>query len=241
LVKLHVNVDHVATLREARKTSEPDPVYAALIAEQAGAAGITAHLREDRRHIQDRDIRLLREMVQTRLNLEMGATDEMVGIALKQRPDLCTLVPEKRQEVTTEGGLDLVGNKTTLGPKIKELKAAGIRVSLFIDPAPEQIACARDLGADDIEMHTGEYANAKNAAAQAKELARLVKGAKLGGSMGLGINAGHGLTYFNIGPIAALVGLAELNIGHSIMARAFYVGVAQAVKEMIGLIEKYQA
>lgn len=234
---LHVNVDHVATVREARKTTEPDPVYAALMAEQAGASGITIHLREDRRHAQDRDIKLVRETIQTKMNLEMAATDEMIKIAVETQPDIVTIVPEKREEVTTEGGLNCIGYAESLKGKIKTLKDAGIQVALFIDPENDQIEMARKLGADDIELHTGEYANAKNEAEQEKQLERLIKGAEYGHSLGLKINAGHGLTYFNIKPILRIPHLAELNIGHSIIARSIYVGITQAVQEMLELMK----
>lgn len=233
---LHVNVDHVATIREARKTTEPDPVYAALQAEQAGAVGITVHLREDRRHIQDRDLRLIRELVQTKINFEMAATDEMVGIALQIKPAIVTLVPEKREEVTTEGGLDCVSQADMLRPKIADLKEAGIRTSLFIDPDYSQIDMARKLDADDIELHTGEYANAQTDKERESQLQRLEKAAIHGYGIGLQINAGHGLTYFNVEPVAALPHIEELNIGHSIIARAVYVGIQQAVRDMNELI-----
>lgn len=234
---LHVNVDHVATVREARKTTEPDPVYAALMAEQAGASGITIHLREDRRHAQDRDIKLVRETIQTKMNLEMAATDEMVDIAIETKPDIVTIVPEKREEVTTEGGLDCITHANSLREKIKRLKDVGIQVALFIDPENNQIEMAKKLEADDIELHTGEYANAKSDSEQQKQLERLIKGAEYGHSLGLKINAGHGLTYFNIKPILRIPHLAELNIGHSIIARSIYVGIKDAVKEMLELIE----
>lgn len=233
---LHVNVDHVATIREARKTSEPDPVYAALQAEQAGAAGITIHLREDRRHIQDRDLRLIRELVQTKVNFEMAATEEMVRIAIQTDPEIVTLVPEKREEVTTEGGLDCISNASTLKTRIGDLKNAGIRVSLFIDPDTNQINMAKELGADDIELHTGEYANARSDEQGAKQLARLENASIHGHDIGLQINAGHGLTYFNVEPVAALPHVEELNIGHSIIARSVYVGIQQAVRDMLELI-----
>ena len=233
---LHVNVDHVATIREARKTSEPDPVYAALQAEQAGAAGITIHLREDRRHIQDRDLRLIRELVQTKVNFEMAATEEMVRIAIQTDPEIVTLVPEKREEVTTEGGLDCIANASTLKSRIGDLKNAGIRVSLFIDPDTNQINMAKELGADDIELHTGEYANARSDEQRAKQLARLENASIHGHDIGLQINAGHGLTYFNVEPVAALPHVEELNIGHSIIARSVYVGIQQAVRDMLELI-----
>ncbi|OGH02143.1 MAG: pyridoxine 5'-phosphate synthase [Candidatus Lambdaproteobacteria bacterium RIFOXYD1_FULL_56_27] len=233
---LHVNVDHIATLRQARRTIEPDPVYGALVAEQAGARGITVHLREDRRHIQDRDVEVLRQVVQTKLNLEMAGTDEMVKKALSVRPEICTLVPEKREEVTTEGGLNLLGQMEHLSEVIARLQGVGIRVSLFIDPVDAQIEAAKTLKADDIELHTGEYAHAKELEGRAFQLKRLQEGARLGQELGLQVNAGHGLTYFNVGPVAKIVGLKELNIGHSIIARSVYVGMAAAVREMIALI-----
>jgi len=235
---LHINVDHIATLRQARQTTEPDPVYGALIAEQAGAQGITVHLREDRRHIQDRDVDVLRQVLQTKMNLEMAATDDMVKIAVKTKPEICTLVPEKREEVTTEGGLNLIGNEAPLQPKIQALQQAGIRVSLFIDPDPDQIKLAKTLGAEDIELHTGEYANSREEQETERQLGRLQKGAELAHQLGLKVNAGHGLTYFNIGPIARLPHIQELNIGHSIIARSAYVGLKVAVQEMSQLIEQ---
>lgn len=233
---LHVNVDHVATIREARKTTEPDPVYAALQAEQAGASGITVHLREDRRHIQDRDLRLISELVQTKLNFEMAATDEMVKIALKIKPAIVTLVPEKREEVTTEGGLDCIALASQLKDKILTLKDAGIRVSLFVDPDTDQLDMVKQLQGDDVELHTGEYANAATEIERDGQLARLEAAAIYGHEIELGINAGHGLTYFNVEPIAALPFVEELNIGHSIIGRSVYVGIQKAVREMLELI-----
>ncbi len=233
---LHVNVDHVATVREARKTIEPDPVYAALQAEQAGASGITIHLREDRRHIHDKDLRLVNELVQTKINFEMAATDEMIAIAQEIKPAIVTLVPEKREEVTTEGGLDCIAQEKHLTEKIARLKKAGIRVSLFIDPDIDQIDMSKKMDADDIELHTGEYANAKTDEEIAIQLSRLEKAAIHGHKIGLKINAGHGLTYFNVKPVAELPHVEELNIGHSIIARSVYVGIQQAVKEMLELI-----
>ncbi len=233
---LHVNVDHVATVREARKTIEPDPVYAALQAEQAGASGITIHLREDRRHVQDRDLRLVSQLVQTKVNFEMAATDEMVAIAQEISPAIVTLVPEKREEVTTEGGLDCISQEKQLAEKISHLKKAGIRVSLFIDPDVDQINMAKKINADDIELHTGEYANAKADEEITAQLSRLEKAAIHGHNIGLKINAGHGLTYFNVKPVATLPHVEELNIGHSIIARSVYVGIQQAVREMLELI-----
>lgn len=233
---LHVNVDHVATIREARKTTEPDPVYAALQAEQAGAAGITVHLREDRRHIHDRDLRLISELVQTKVNFEMAATDEMVKIALETKPAIVTLVPEKREEVTTEGGLDCILLADQLRDKITALKDAGIRVSLFVDPDIGQLDAVKELQGDDVELHTGEYANAQTDAERDEQLVRLEAAAIHGHEIGLGINAGHGLTYFNVEPVAALPYIEELNIGHSIIGRSVYVGIQKAVREMLELI-----
>lgn len=235
---LHVNIDHIATIREARKTNEPDPVYAAFMAEQSGASGITIHLREDRRHIQDRDLKLIRQTVQTTLNLEMAATEEMVNIALETKPNIVTLVPEKREEVTTEGGLDCVGQEESLKKHIERLTEAGIRVSLFIDPEQNQIDTSKRLGAQDIELHTGEYANATTEEEREKQLKRLQEGGAYAHKQGLGVNAGHGLTYFNIKPILTIPHLKELNIGHSIISRSTCVGLPQAVKDMLALIEE---
>jgi pyridoxine 5-phosphate synthase len=236
-MKLGVNIDHIATLREARHTNEPDPVSAALIAERAGADGITAHLREDRRHIQDRDIEILRRVITTRLNLEMGIAEEIVAIALKINPDQVTLVPERRQEITTEGGLDVIKEVARLAPVIEEFRAAKIRVSLFIDPALEQIAASAKLGAEFVEFHTGAYANSGNdEIAAARELAILRDGIAAAGAVGLRVNAGHGLTYHNVAPIAALKQIEELNIGHSIISRAVFTGLEEAVRTMKKLI-----
>ncbi len=233
---LQVNVDHVATLRQARQTIEPDPVDAALQAEQAGAQGITIHLREDRRHIQDRDLAVMRQMAQTRLNLEMGATDEMIEIACKVKPDMVTLVPEKREEVTTEGGLEVVSQVEFLKKQVSRLQAGGMEVSLFIDPEADQIKMSAQVGAQAVELHTGEYANAISEEARQTELSRLIQGSEEAYALGLQVNAGHGLTYFNIQPIAGLPYLNELNIGHSIVSRSIYVGMTQAVREMLELI-----
>lgn len=235
MAKLGVNVDHVATLRQARGGKEPDPVAAAVIAELAGADGITVHLREDRRHIQDRDVMLLRRTVQTHLNLEMAATDEMVAIALKVQPDYVTLVPEKRQELTTEGGLDVIRNRQSLTTRIELLRQAGIIVSLFVDPDLEQLkACAR-VKADFIEIHTGTYCDARGQD-QAAELLKLEQAIRAGKRLGLGVNAGHGLNYRNIRPVLALGDVEEFNIGHSIISRAVLVGLDQAVREMADLV-----
>ena len=236
MIILGVNIDHVATIRQARKTFEPDPVEAAFIAEKAGALCITVHLREDRRHIQDRDVRILRQTVQTKLNLEMASSDEIVSIALDIKPDKVTLVPEKRQELTTEGGLDIVKSYDRLRKVVKEFKKNNIAVSLFIDPEKEQIQASADCGSDFIELHTGEYANAKSDEIREQELARLIETAHYAIEKGLLVNAGHGLTYFNVQQILNIPGLKELHIGHSIVSRAVIVGMDQAVREMIKII-----
>jgi len=234
--ELMVNIDHVATLREARGTSYPDPVHAAGIAEMAGASGIIVHLREDRRHIKDRDVIILRKVIKTRLNLEMAATDEMVGIALDILPDMITLVPEKREELTTEGGLDAAGLADRLGKVVEAVKRKGIKVSLFIDPEEEQILAAAALKADMIEIHTGAYSDAKTAESRREELKKVVRSAARGKELGLGVNGGHGLHYHNVKEIAVIPGIDELSIGHSIIARAVFVGLDQAVRDMIRLI-----
>ncbi len=236
-VRLGVNIDHIATLRQARGTPYPEPVEAALLAEKAGADGITAHLREDRRHIQDRDVRLLREMIHTRLNLEMAVTDEMVAIACRIRPDACCLVPEKREELTTEGGLDVVGQFDRVKAACQRLAEAGIEVSLFIDPDPEQIEAAARTGAPVVELHTGRYADL-GGEAQLEELERLKKAARLGDGLGLQVNAGHGLHYHNVEPIVRIGEIVELNIGHAIVARAVITGLAAAVAEMKRIIRQ---
>ncbi len=229
---LGVNIDHIATIRQARRTVEPDPVAAAVLAELAGADGITVHLREDRRHIQDRDVRLLRQTVRTHLNLEMAATDEMVAIALDVAPDYVTLVPEKRQEVTTEGGLDIVGQLDRMRSIVVQLQERGMPVSLFIDADPAQIEASAAIQAQFIELHTGTYAEAKDEYSRAKELEVLAAGCKLAIAAGLRVNAGHGLTYWNVYPVACLEGMEELNIGHTIISRAALVGMERAVREM---------
>lgn len=236
MARLGVNVDHVATVRQARGTKEPDPVTAAALAELAGAEGVTVHLREDRRHIQDRDVEILRQTVQSRLNLEMAATDEMVAIALRLRPDCVTLVPEKRQELTTEGGLDVLGQSEHLRPRIAAMQAVGIVVSLFVDPERKQIEAASHVGADFIEIHTGCYCEAVNPESQELELAKIAEAIRVGNQCGLRVNAGHGLNYRNIAPIVALGGIEEYNIGHSIVSRAVLVGMERAVREMVELI-----
>jgi pyridoxine 5-phosphate synthase len=232
MVSLGVNIDHVATVRQARRAVEPDPVAAAVLAELGGADGITVHLREDRRHIQDRDVHVLRETVRTHLNLEMAATAEMVAIALQVKPNYVTLVPEKRTEVTTEGGLDVVVGLGTIGQAVERLQAVGIPVSLFIDPTAEQIKASAQVGAKFIELHTGRYADAHNEVERAKELVFLASATEQALALGLRVNAGHGLTYWNVAPVARLAGMEELNIGHSIIARAVLVGLERAVGEM---------
>jgi pyridoxine 5-phosphate synthase len=221
---LGVNIDHIATIRQARRGVEPDPVAAAVIAELAGADGITVHLREDRRHIQDRDVRILRQTVRTHLNLEMAATDEMVKIALEIKPDYVTLVPEKREEVTTEGGLDIVGQCDRLTQIVSQLQSADIPVSLFVDPDIDQLEASAQTGAKFVELHTGTYANATTAKTQQQELEVLQVGGARAIALGLRLNAGHGLTYWNTKPVAAIPGMEELNIGHSIISRAALVG-----------------
>ncbi|GAB4218144.1 MAG: pyridoxine 5'-phosphate synthase [Synechococcales cyanobacterium] len=232
MLTLGVNIDHVATLRQARQTVEPDPVAAAVLAELGGADGITVHLREDRRHIQDRDVTLLRQTVRTHLNLEMAATPEMVTFACQCRPDYVTLVPERRQEVTTEGGLDVAGQPERMADVVAELQGSGIPVSLFIDPDPAQILAAARSQARWIELHTGTYAEAKTEAEQHHHLQALQKATRQALDLGIRVNAGHGLTYWNVRPVAAIPGMEELNIGHSILSRAVLVGLERAVREM---------
>jgi pyridoxine 5-phosphate synthase len=232
LPTLGVNIDHIATIRQARRTVEPDPVMAAVLAELAGADGITVHLREDRRHIQDRDVRVLRQTVRTHLNLEMAATDEMVAIALDVKPDYVTLVPEKREEVTTEGGLEIVKQVDRIAHIVTQLQSADIPVSLFIDADPAQIDASHAVGAKFIELHTGRYAEAKSEVARAQELNDLATGCARAIAAGLRVNAGHGLTYWNVYPVAQLPGMEELNIGHTIISRAALVGLERAVREM---------
>jgi pyridoxine 5-phosphate synthase len=232
LPRLGVNVDHVATVRQARKASYPDPVHAAVLAELGGAAQITIHLREDRRHIQDRDLELLRKTVTTRLNLEMAATAEMMRVAFDARPDMVTLVPERRQEVTTEGGLDVNANKDALKRFIAELKSAEIAVSLFIDPDLEQVQTSSRIGADAVELHTGRFCDAKTRDVREEEHRRLVNAAKAATKTKLRCYAGHGIHYDNVGAIASITEIEELNIGHAIVARAILVGMERAVREM---------
>ncbi|WP_033569554.1 pyridoxine 5'-phosphate synthase [Dickeya undicola] len=235
---LGVNIDHIATLRNARGTAYPDPVQAAFVAEQAGADGITVHLREDRRHITDRDVRLLRQTIQTRMNLEMAVTDEMLAIACELKPHFCCLVPEKRQEVTTEGGLDVAGQLGRITAAVTQLRQAGIQVSLFIDADHGQIDAAVASGAPYIEIHTGAYADAENDAARQQEFERIREAATYAAGRGIKVNAGHGLTYHNVQPIAALPEMHELNIGHAIIGRAVMSGLPSAVAEMKTLMRE---
>jgi len=232
MIRLGVNIDHVATVRQARRSHEPDPVAAAIFATLGGADGITVHLREDRRHIQDRDVFLLRETVRTRLNLEMATADEIVGIALKAKPDEATLVPEKREELTTEGGLDVIATESATRAAIDKLKAAGIHVSLFIDPDPRQVDRSKKLGADAIEFQTASYSEATGAAAIAAELVKLEAASAHAASLGLHVHMGHGLNYFNVKPVIRIPAVEELNIGHAIVSRATLVGMERAVREM---------
>ena len=236
-IELGINIDHVATVRQARRAPYPDPVHAALLAEQAGADNITLHLREDRRHIQDRDVHALRPLLLTRMNLEMGLTDEMVGIAIAVKPHDCCLVPEKRQEITTEGGLEVAGDIDRVTAGVKKLSAAGIRVALFIAPDLAQIEAAKRSGAQVVELHTGTYAEATGSA-QARELERLSTAAKRASNLGLDVHAGHGLTYHNVTPVAAIPEIVELNIGHCIIARAIFSGLEAAVRDMKALMQE---
>lgn len=236
MAQLGVNIDHVATIREARKTNEPDPVWAAALAEMGGADCITIHLREDRRHIQDRDVRLIRETTTVKLNLEMAWSPDIVQIAIDTKPDQVTLVPEKREEVTTEGGLDLLGHRQTAAQTIERLADAGIEVSLFLDAEPEQIALAASLQAHAVELHTGPYALARNRDTLDREISKLRAAGKQIGDLNMTLNAGHGLTYRNVKPIAQLENMNELNIGHSIVSRAVFVGLTEATRAMKELI-----
>jgi pyridoxine 5-phosphate synthase len=234
--ELGVNIDHVATLRQARRTYEPDPVHAAVLCELAGADGITIHLREDRRHIQDRDLAVLRQTVTIKLNLELAASSEIVEIACRTRPDQATLVPEKREEITTEGGLDVAAHRAAVAEAVQRLRAAGIYVSLFLDPDPRQIELAKELEADAVELHTGQYALAKGAA-QGEQLGSLIEAGKLIRRLGLGLHAGHGLNYHNVHAVAQIDDMHELNIGHAIVSRAVMVGMERAVREMKELMK----
>ena len=231
-ILLGVNIDHIATVRQARGTRYPDPVYAALQVEQAGADSITLHLREDRRHIQVRDVMLLKDMMMTRMNLEMAVTDDMLAIAEKVRPEDCCLVPERREELTTEGGLDVVSQQSKIKEASKRLAEAGIKVSLFIDADAEQIEAAKHCGVPAIEIHTGHYADASDRDERRSELKKIVRATELGHELGMQVNAGHGLNYHNTKEIAAICNIFELNIGHAIIAEALYVGLPEAVKKM---------
>ncbi len=234
---LNVNIDHIATVRQARQEREPDPVAAAILAELAGAHGITAHLREDRRHIQHRDVRLLRNVVQTKLNLEMAATPEMVAIAIRLHPDQVTLVPERRKELTTEGGLKVAGSPRELRQAIRRIQGRGIPVSLFIAPEPEDVEASKNLGAAMVELHTGAYSLAYGPQGPHRiQLGKVVDAARQARDLGLVVHAGHGLTYRNVGPIAALPEVEDLNIGHNLIARACLVGIDRAVREMLALL-----
>ena len=236
MAKLGVNIDHVATIRQARRGVEPDPVHAAVLAELAGADGITIHLREDRRHIQDRDLRILRETVKVPLNLEMAASDEIIAIALDIRPEMATLVPERREELTTEGGLDVKGNRARVKDAIKRLKEGGIFVSLFVDPDLEQVKESSKAGADAVEIHTGAYADSRTYDATQREYEKIADSCKLAHKLGMVVNAGHGLNYHNVRQIARIKEVYELNIGHSIISRAVLVGLERAVREMKDLV-----
>jgi pyridoxine 5-phosphate synthase len=231
--RLGVNIDHVATLRQARRAPEPDPVHTAVLAELGGADGITVHLRSDRRHIQDRDVEILRQVVRTRLNVEMAATQEMLRIALTVKPDQATLVPERREELTTEGGLDAVLNSVQLKPVVRNLRDGGVGVSLFVDPDLEQVREAHRLDAHAVEINTAAYAEARDDRAREAALRKVVDAARLGARLGLQVHAGHGLTYGNVRAVAAVAEIRELNIGHNIVARSVLVGMERAVREMI--------
>jgi len=235
-MRLCINIDHIATLRQARRESEPDPVTAAGICELAGADGIVCHLREDRRHIIDRDLRLLKEVVKTKLDLEMAATDEMIKIACLVKPDMATLVPEKREEVTTEGGLSIGAAKEKISNAVDSIKEAGVKVSVFIDPQPENVDLALEIGADMIEIHTGRYANAKKISDKIIELEKIRQIALMAKELGIRVNAGHGLNYLNILPIANIEDIEEVSIGHSIISRALFTGLQKAVEDMLALI-----
>ncbi len=236
VARLGVNVDHVATVRQARGINEPDPVVAAALAELAGADSITVHLREDRRHIQDRDLEVLRKTIKTRLNLEMAATEEMVGIALKILPDAVTLVPEKREELTTEGGLDVALHRNLIKKQVDLLRQGGIVVSLFVDPDLEQIRMSHRVGADFIEIHTGSYCDAGSPELRKAELGKIETAIRAARKLGMGVNAGHGLNYQNVSDVVSLGGIEEFNIGHSIISRAVLVGMERAVREMAALV-----
>jgi pyridoxine 5-phosphate synthase len=233
MARLGVNIDHVATLRQARRAPEPDPVHAAVLAELAGAHGITVHLRSDRRHMQDRDVEILKQVVKTRLNIELAATQEMVRTALTVRPDQVTLVPERREEITTEGGLDVVLNSVQIKPTVRSLRDGRIRVSLFVDPDLEQVKQAHRVDAEAVEINTASYADAQDERSQSAALQKIVDAARLGRKLGLEVHAGHGLTYRNVRHVSLLPEISELNIGHNVVARAVLVGMERAVREML--------
>lgn len=237
-MRLCINIDHIATLRQARRESEPDPVTAAGICELAGAEGIVCHLREDRRHVNDRDLRILKEVVKTKLDLEMAATDEMIKIARLIKPEMATLVPEKREEITTEGGLNIAASKEKITGAVKSIKEAGIKVSVFIDPQPENVDLALEAGADMIEIHTGQYANAKEINDKILEAEKIRQIARMAKELGIGVNAGHGLNYLNIVPIAHIEDIDEVSIGHSIISRAVFTGLHKAVEDMLVIIRR---
>jgi pyridoxine 5-phosphate synthase len=241
MARLSVNIDHIATLRQARLGNEPDPVAAAAIVELAGADGITVHLREDRRHIQDRDLRILRETVKTKLNLEMAATDEMIKIAIDTKPDVVTLVPERRAELTTEGGLDVALHKDDLSKRVAQLKEGGVTVSIFVNPDLDQVKAAHRVGADYVEIHTGRYADALNKREEGREFEMILDAVKAASRLKLGINAGHGLNYTNIKRIMRISEIGEFSIGHSIISRAVLVGLERAVRDMVELVKVNQA
>jgi pyridoxine 5-phosphate synthase len=236
-MRLAINIDHIATLRNARGGTDPDPVEAALLCEEAGAVGIVCHLREDRRHMKDDDIRRLRFTIKKKLDLEMAATEEIIGIAIITKPDLVTLVPERRLELTTEGGLDVDAQKKYLDEVVKRFRQNNIPVSLFIDPTERQVRASADIGTDMIEIHTGEYAEAKTAGERKEQLQRIQEAAKLGQSLHLGVNAGHGLDYGNVAAVAAIREIDEMSIGHAVIVRALFVGLEQAVREMITIVQ----
>lgn len=237
MVKLGVNIDHVATLRQARGGTKPDPVSAAMACEEAGCDSIVAHLREDRRHINDSDVAKLKEMIKTRLNLEMSIDEGIVKAAIRIKPHQATLVPERRQELTTEGGLDVLSNKKKISDAISRLRSAGIEISLFIDPERGQIEASKKAGAGMIELHTGRYAEAKSSDDVTRELSAISDSVKAGHEMGMTVNAGHGLDYRNVRPVVDIEGIEELNIGHSIISRSVFVGLEKAVKEMLALVK----
>ena len=236
MARLNVNVDHVATIREARRTVEPDPVFASLLAELGGAEGIVVHLREDRRHIKERDLRILRQTIRTKLNMEMASTDEMIKIALDVKPDMATVVPERREEITTEGGLDVVSNLKGIEKTVRALKEEGVLVSLFIDPDIKQVEASRESGADIVEVHTGHYAEAKTPQGIEKEFRKIQNAVQVALKLGLRVGAGHGLNYINIKGIRTIEEIEEFNIGHSIVARAVFIGMEKAVREMVELL-----